>query len=116
MRSCNLSCSCLTYFSFTSQATVYITVTDVNDNQPVFTVPPGGYVANISENAGVGLEVITVMATDNDLGTHMEITYAINDEGVPFQIIDPNVGVVYINRIIPWNPYRLSKVTVRVLS
>ncbi len=70
---------------------VQINVTDVNDNFPIF--PPGVYMANISEHAPVGLEVITVVATDRDLDVHMEISYAIQNENIPFQIADPSVSV-----------------------
>ena len=76
---------------------MWINVTDTNDNVPVFSPPLGGYVANISENAEERTEVITVVATDRDLGTHMEISYAIESENVPFVIVDPSVSSVYVN-------------------
>ena len=46
------------------QARVEITVTDINDNAPIFS--PSAYFKTIGENAGVGTEVGTVTATDAD--------------------------------------------------
>ena len=84
-----------------TQATVRINITDANDNQPVFLIPPGGYVANISEDAEVGSFVITVMATDLDLGTHAQITYAImNNTLIPFEIADPNVSQMLVYTVL----------------
>lgn len=83
-----------TYSPNTTQVTVWINVTDANDNRPVFSIPPGGYVANISEDAEVGTFVITVVATDLDVGRHGQITYAIIDNNtlIPFEIADPTVS------------------------
>ena len=75
-----------------------INVTNVNDNRPIFSVPPGGYVATILENATVGSEVINITATDLDQGDNQAITYLIptNISGVPnpFSIPDPNVSAM----------------------
>ena len=46
------------------KARVEITVTDINDNAPIFS--PSAYFKTIGENAGVGTEVGTVTATDAD--------------------------------------------------
>lgn len=73
------------------QVSVVVNVTDVNDNHPVFSIPSGGFVANVSENIPIGSEVITVVATDRDQGTDAEITYSLSDSSVPFQIQDPMV-------------------------
>ena len=71
-----------------------INVTDVNDNHPVFNIPPGGYQASVSEDAFIGTEVITVEASDLD-SSNQFITYAIDNNitgvRVPFAILDPTV-------------------------
>ena len=46
------------------RARVEITITDINDNAPIFL--PSTYFKTIGENAGVGTEVGTVTATDAD--------------------------------------------------
>ena len=45
---------------------VNVTLTDVNDNKPVFKT--GSYYAAVKETAGVGDDIITVQATDADSG------------------------------------------------
>lgn len=73
-------------------------MTDSNDNPPIFSVPPGGYVEAILENTTVGSEVITVIATDLDQGANQIITYTVltNTSGVPipFSIPDPMVSMI----------------------
>ena len=70
-----------------------INITDTNDNRPIFQVPIGGYTVSISEDTEIGFEVITVVATDVDQGTNMEITYTIDSRnGVPFTINNSSVS------------------------
>lgn len=75
--------------------TLTINVTDVNDNRPIFNIPPGGYRANVSEDAFIGDLVITVEATDLD-SSNQFITYFIDTNvtgfSVPFAILDPTVS------------------------
>ncbi len=69
-----------------------ISVSDSNDNRPIFSIPPGGYVTTIPENAAIGLAVYNVTATDLDQGANQVITYAISaNSSVPFSIPDPMV-------------------------
>lgn len=72
-----------------------VNVTDSNDNRPIFTIPPGGYVETIPENTTLGSEVITVVATDLDQGGNQIITYAIqantSNMALPFSIPDSTV-------------------------
>ena len=56
-----------------NHATVNITVMDSNDNAPVFTQE--SYSTRISEKAGVGTEVATVLATDLDKGPNGIVSY-----------------------------------------
>lgn len=75
--------------------TLTINVTDVNDNRPIFNIPPGGYQARVFETAPIGFEVITVEASDLDTGDQQFITYTIDPNvtgvRVPFTILDPRV-------------------------
>jgi len=74
------------------QTTIVVNVTDSNDNRPVFVVPPGGYVETILENATIGSEVVTVVATDLDQGANQVITYSLlANISLPFSIPDPMV-------------------------
>ncbi|XDV15742.1 hypothetical protein PO909_015754 [Leuciscus waleckii] len=52
-----------------------ISVTDINDNAPIFSKQP--YETTVSEHAEVGATVVNVMATDKDDGPNAVVTYHI---------------------------------------
>ena len=54
---------------------VPVTVTDINDNAPVFD--PVSYKAVVSESSLIGVEVVTLTATDEDSGKNSDIVYSI---------------------------------------
>jgi protocadherin Fat 4 len=58
-----------------ASTTVPVTVTDINDNAPVFD--PVSYKVSVSESSLIGLEVVTLTATDEDSGNNAEIVYNI---------------------------------------
>uniref|UniRef100_A0ABM5ETP5 Neural-cadherin-like n=1 Tax=Pogona vitticeps TaxID=103695 RepID=A0ABM5ETP5_9SAUR len=77
-------------------ATVYINVTDVNDNVPFFT--SSIYEASITEGAEVGTLVFQVSATDLDLGQNGEITYSLLPDrsgDYAFFHLDSKTGSIY---------------------
>ncbi|KFQ09898.1 Neural-cadherin, partial [Leptosomus discolor] len=77
-------------------ATVYINVTDVNDNVPFFT--SSIYEASVIEGADVGTFVVQVSATDLDLGENGEITYSLlHDSGRDYTYfrLDSQTGSIY---------------------
>ena len=55
---------------------VEVTIDDVNDNAPVFN--PTSYSGNITENSGIGLSILSVNATDIDLGSNAEVTFSVD--------------------------------------
>ncbi|XP_060602144.1 cadherin-23-like isoform X2 [Ruditapes philippinarum] len=61
--------------ALTTTVTLTITVEDANDNDPVFG--SGTYNANQDEDIAVGTTVITVAATDADIGVNGKIVYSI---------------------------------------
>lgn len=76
---------------------VKITISDINDNKPLFDKP--SYLAHVSEDASLGTSVVTVSAVDNDIGQNKEITYAIktgNEQGT-FNL-DKNSGLMILNQ------------------
>lgn len=76
-------------------ANVTITVMDIDDNCPVFESPV--YRTTIEEGSAIGTSILTVKATDRDIGTNAELDYGIltgNDRGA-FRI-DPDSGVVTV--------------------
>ncbi|MCI4393906.1 hypothetical protein PGIGA_G00162950 [Pangasianodon gigas] len=62
-------------------ASVVVTVTDVNDNAPIFSTQR--YEASVLENATIGMNVIVVNATDKDEGLNAIVTYHIAKQEPP---------------------------------
>ena len=79
-----------------------IKIQDVNDYTPIFDNP--SYVAdNVQENAQVNTQILTVHATDDDLGDNGAIKYFVdssnsNSSGL-FNVM-PTSGVVYISELL----------------
>ena len=67
---------------------VTFTVLDRNDNNPIFT--SASYAADITENAGSDVDVITVSATDADLADNAKIVYSISSS-----LRDGSIAVSY---------------------
>nr|XP_015212998.1 PREDICTED: neural-cadherin-like isoform X3 [Lepisosteus oculatus] len=79
-----------------SFTTVYVNVTDVNDNVPFFM--SSTYEATVQEGAEIGTSVAQVSATDLDSGLHGMINYIIlKDHSGDSQVfsINPQTGVIY---------------------
>ena len=77
----------------TGTTTVHLSLSDVNDNAPSF--PKNYYSELVDENVTTGGEVLTVQATDPDLGTNGNLIYSIasgNDQG--FFSIESNQGII----------------------
>ncbi|XP_050928304.1 protocadherin gamma-C5 isoform X14 [Lates calcarifer] len=75
-----------------TKKTINVTITDVNDNPPVFTQPT--YVVYLKENGVPGSILYSVSASDLDFGENAKISYSILDSKVQ----DVSVSsYVYIN-------------------
>lgn len=68
-------------------AEVEITVTDVNDNSPVFS--PSSYTVNVTEGA-VPSQIVTLFATDADVGVNAEFTFNLTGPFADLFHIDPS--------------------------
>ena len=60
--------------ALTGTLTVEINVTDINDNRPVFN--PQKYNVTIDENIAVNTAIVTVTATDRDIGENARLSYS----------------------------------------
>ncbi|KAK3597663.1 hypothetical protein CHS0354_040034 [Potamilus streckersoni] len=80
--------------AFTSSATVFINVQDVNDNQPHFTQQV--YHFDVAENMHNGTSVGQINAVDQDIGTNGQIGLIINEQ-FPFTV--DSSGVVTTKEI-----------------
>ncbi len=74
-------------------AVVEVEVTDINDNDPVFT--PSSVTQSVPEDAEIGSNVTVVPATDKDSGFNKELRYSLRGEEGKF-FIDPVSGMVSV--------------------
>ena len=72
-------------------ATVQLTVNNVNEHSPIFTMPT--YTVNLKEKTSIGSLVTTVKATDNDINDI--VTYYFDPASDQFSI-DPATGDIYL--------------------
>lgn len=80
-------------FRESTDAVIYVTIDDANDNPPVFVGAP--YNASVSENAAVGTSIARASATDLDLGTNADIAYSLDYNGGEFDI-DTVSGIITV--------------------
>ncbi|XP_046548571.1 LOW QUALITY PROTEIN: protocadherin Fat 4-like [Haliotis rubra] len=92
--------------------TLTLTITDVNDNLPVFN--PSTYTTNVDENTPTGTTVITVTATDADAAGFGTITYSI-ESGNTGTVFSITAGVITItdNTGLNFETTQLFTLTVR---
>ncbi|XP_067382257.1 cadherin-23 isoform X2 [Channa argus] len=72
---------------------VYLSIVDVNDNNPVFLQP--SYQVRVFENVNLGTTIISVTATDADSGLFAVISYNLVDGEGKFDM-KPSTGEIYI--------------------
>uniref|UniRef100_A0A8B9D2X4 Cadherin domain-containing protein n=2 Tax=Anser TaxID=8842 RepID=A0A8B9D2X4_9AVES len=80
--------------STTDYATVFIKVTDINDNPPVFVSVP--------EDKARGSELLTVSATDLDAGANALVTYRIVNQqpptSSPMFLVNSTTGQLFLSQ------------------
>ncbi|XP_078087915.1 protocadherin-18 [Mustelus asterias] len=93
-----------------------VKITDINDNAPVFG--KSAYRVSIAENDPPNTTLLTVTASDSDLGANGHVTYSILDipvAGTPVSSllgIHPNLGIIYT--LVSFDYERLRTVDVVV--
>ncbi|XP_071083745.1 protocadherin Fat 4-like [Haliotis cracherodii] len=92
--------------------TLTLTITDVNDNLPVFN--PSSYTTNVDENTATGTTVMTVTATDADDLGFGTITYSI-ESGNTDTVFSIAAGVITVtdNTGLDFETTQLFTLTVR---
>ncbi|XP_073477102.1 protocadherin gamma-C5-like isoform X36 [Aquarana catesbeiana] len=104
--------------SLSSQTTIIITISDVNDNPPVFL--QSAYNAFISENNEPGRLLCTVSAGDPDEGDNAKLIYSIAEshiDGSPvssFVYINSDTGNIYAQRSFDYEQLQVLQITARV--
>ncbi|XP_053375293.1 protocadherin Fat 4-like [Mercenaria mercenaria] len=80
-------------------ASLYIDIEYANDNSPVFN--PSSYAVSVSSNTPMGFAIITVTATDADLGDDATLTYTLNQAGIGSgDLFIIKNGVIYATQLL----------------
>ncbi|XP_040200845.1 protocadherin gamma-C5-like isoform X23 [Rana temporaria] len=104
--------------SLSSQTTIIINISDVNDNPPAFL--QSAYNAFISENNEPGRLLCTVFAADPDEGDNAKLIYSIAEshiDGSPvssFVYINSDTGNIYAQRSFDYEQLQVLQITARV--
>ncbi|XP_063784646.1 protocadherin gamma-C5-like isoform X15 [Pseudophryne corroboree] len=104
--------------SLSSQTTVTINISDVNDNPPAFLQT--AYNAFIAENNEPGRLLCTVSAVDPDEGANANLIYSIAEshiDGSPvssFVYINSDTGSIYAQRSFDYEQFQVLQITARV--
>ncbi|XP_036060660.1 LOW QUALITY PROTEIN: protocadherin beta-7-like [Onychomys torridus] len=75
----------------TTQHTITVQVSDVNDNAPAFTQP--SYTLFVQENNSPALHIGTISATDSDSGSNAHITYSLLPTHDPQLALDSLISI-----------------------
>ncbi|XP_012811431.2 protocadherin-23 [Xenopus tropicalis] len=78
-----------------SSTQVNVTITDANDNPPVFSSENERI--SVHQNTSPGTAIYIAQATDLDSGFNGQISYSIASENQDLFIIDSTFGVLYLN-------------------
>ncbi|CAM4611907.1 unnamed protein product [Caretta caretta] len=103
--------------SLTTQKTILLQISDINDNVPVFEKP--SYTAYVPENNPSGASVFSVKASDRDLDRNARVTYSIlsgNLEEVPLSSyisINSQTGVIYAQHSLDYEQFREFEMQVK---
>lgn len=84
-----------------AQTSVVIHVEDENDQPPVFTQP--AYSAALLELTGPGVAVLTVSASDADVGRNANVSFSLVTPTDQFYM-NPVTGVLYTNATVRFDP------------
>ncbi|XP_042581322.1 protocadherin-9 isoform X2 [Cyprinus carpio] len=97
-----------------STAILQVTVTDVNDNRPVFK--EGQIEVHIPENSPVGTSVVQLQATDADVGANAEIKYMFGTQVSPATrrlfALNSTTGLITVQRPLDREETAIHKLTV----
>ncbi|XP_072240912.1 protocadherin-23 [Leuresthes tenuis] len=95
-----------------NSAVIKVTVTDCNDNAPIFS--SSEYHAEVSENSQIGTRLVQVSAWDPDLGINGLVRYAIisgNSKG--HLKLDPQSGILVVNHSLDYEEDLKYTLTIR---
>nr|XP_014427789.1 protocadherin gamma-B5-like [Pelodiscus sinensis] len=100
-----------------TQKTILLQISDVNDNAPVFEKP--SYSAYVPENNPSGASILSVKASDRDLDGNARVTYSIlrsSIQEVPvssYVSINSQTGALYAQRSFDYEQFRAFELQVK---
>ncbi|KAJ8405261.1 hypothetical protein AAFF_G00322520 [Aldrovandia affinis] len=100
-----------------SQESFTVTVTDVNDNAPVFSQP--SYSVDVAENNGPSTPIVTVSASDPDVGSNAHVSFSILPSSVggmsvsSYVYINPENGNIYSMRSLDYEQLNAFRIEVQ---
>ncbi|MBN3308520.1 FAT4 protein, partial [Amia calva] len=101
-----------------SQITIPVSLSDVNDNPPVFSQP--SYTVEIAENNAPGSHIATVSASDPDVGRNSQLSFSILESRVQgtsvssYVYINAENGNVYSMRSLDYEQMNAFQIEVQV--
>ncbi|XP_059845922.1 uncharacterized protein LOC132405255 [Hypanus sabinus] len=82
----------------TSNKTILVEVSDINDNPPQFTQPV--YTAYVMENNAIGASIFTVTAFDQDLNRNADVSYFILESQIQGMSVSAYVSINSLSGVI----------------
>ena len=87
-----------------SETEVEIHVLDQNDKAPQFILPV--YSVTVQENNAIGIPLLTVNATDQDIGQNAEISYEVDEDAKDLVSVDPKTGILSTNAVFDHEKFK----------
>nr|XP_025039208.1 protocadherin gamma-B5-like [Pelodiscus sinensis] len=100
-----------------TQKTILLQISDVNDNAPVFEKP--SYSAYVPENNPSGASILSVKASDRDLDGNARVTYSILRSSIQelpvssYVSINSQTGALYAQRSFDYEQFRAFELQVK---
>ncbi|XP_075756839.1 protocadherin gamma-B5-like [Pelodiscus sinensis] len=100
-----------------TQKTILLQISDVNDNAPVFEKP--SYSAYVPENNPSGASILSVKASDRDLDGNARVTYSILRSSIQelpvssYVSINSQTGTLYAQRSFDYEQFRAFELQVK---
>ncbi|GCC29833.1 hypothetical protein chiPu_0008275 [Chiloscyllium punctatum] len=104
----------------TSEKTVRVDVSDINDNAPLFT--QSLYTAHVEENNIIGVSIFSITAFDPDIGLNAQLTYSILETQVlnvsvsTYVTVNSETGVIFAQRSFDYEKLKNFQIQVQVVD
>lgn len=97
-----------------SDAIVRVTIDDINDNAPVFSL--SDYTIRIREDIPKGTVVVVVTASDLDIGPGGEVYYSLSDDSDSSFRIDKFSGTVRTTKLLDFEERQVHSIIVKAID